>query len=553
MASPHYGTLRLKIIIMTLSFSLVPLLVMGVTIYYQFSSAYNNKLMEALKTLVQNRRGSLELFFDERISQLTSVAHTHSMEQLKDEAYLNKVFHIIQSRSRSYIDIGVIDDYGNHVAYVGPYYERLKEVNYGNEEWFHKVMSSGVYISDVFLGFRKIPHFIIAVTARDGNRTWILRATINSEIIDNIVRAAQLGKKGDAFIINRNNVLQTPPRLSGELLGRPMTPDFSSYVGTNVEEMDIKGEKNLFGTTQITGKDWILVVKEDPKDEMAPLFKTQYMEALILLGGILLVVTGTILTTRSMTNELIRMEQEKAISDDLVVQSSKMAALGKLAAGIAHEINNPLAIIGEKAGWMKDLLDKEDVRNSENFEEFADCIKKIERQVERSRTITHRLLRFGRRMEPTTEEVVDINRLLAETLTFLENEALYRDITIRTEYDGGIPQVTTDSTQLQQVFLNIINNAIDAVGKGGTISIKTTLNSTNSRNVVVEIADNGPGIPKEVLGKIFDPFFTTKSPQEGTGLGLSISYSIMEKLGGRIAVASEPNEGTTFTITLPVK
>jgi len=552
MALTHYRTLRLKIIIMTLSFSLVPLLAMGITIYHQFSTAYNNKIMEALKTLAQNRRGSLELFFDERVSQLTTVAHTHTMEQLKDEAYLNKVFHIIQSRSRSYIDIGVIDDRGNHVAYVGPYYERLKEVNYGNEEWFHKVMSSGVYVSDVFLGFRKIPHFIIAVTARDGSRTWILRATINSEIIDSIVRAAQLGKKGDAFIVNRNNVLQTPPRLSGELLGVPTTPDFSSYIGTNVEEIDIGGEKNLFGATQISGKDWVLVVKEDPKDEMAPLFRTQYIEALILLGGIILVVTGTILTTRSMTNELIRMEHDKALSDDLVVQSSKMAALGKLAAGIAHEINNPLAIIGEKAGWMKDLLEKEDIRSSENFQEFADCIKKIERQVDRSRTITHRLLRFGRRLEPT-EEVVDVNRILAETITFLENEAMYRDIKVTTEYDDKLPQMITDSAQLQQVFLNIINNAIDAVGKGGAIGIKTSQNAGNGRNVVIEIADNGPGIPKEILGRIFDPFFTTKNSQEGTGLGLSISYSIMEKLGGGISVASEENEGTTFTITLPIK
>ena len=552
MALSHYSALRLKIVIMTLSFSLVPLLIMGITIYYQFSTAYNNKIMEALKTMVQNRRGSLELFFDERISQLTTVAHTHTMDQLKDESYLNKVFNIIQSRSRSYIDVGVIDDKGNHVAYVGPYYEKLKEVNYANEEWFHKVMSSGIYVSDVFLGFRKIPHFIIAVTARNENKTWILRATINSEIIDSVVKAAQLGKRGDAFIINRNNVLQTPPRLSGELLGRPTTPDFSSYVGTNVEEIDIRGEKNLFGTTQISGKDWVLVVKEDSKEEMAPLFQTQYIEALILLGGIMLVVTGTILTTRSMTNELIRMELEKAMSDDLLVQSNKMAALGKLAAGIAHEINNPLAIIGEKAGWMKDLLEKEDFKHSENFEEFEDCIKKIERQVDRSRTITHRLLRFGRRME-TTEEMVDINRILAETLTFLENEAMYRDIKIETHYDDGLPQVTTDTTQLQQVFLNIINNAIDAVGKGGAIWINTRYESSANRNVVIEITDNGPGIRKDILGRIFDPFFTTKSPQEGTGLGLSISYSIMEKLGGRIAVASEENQGTTFTITLPVK
>jgi two-component system, NtrC family, sensor kinase len=296
----------------------------------------------------------------------------------------------------------------------------------------------------------------------------------------------------------------------------------------------------------------VLVLREDPQEEMAPLFKARYAEALILIAGIFLVVVGTVFTTRSMMNELIRMEQEKAASDDLMVQSAKMAALGKMAAGIAHEINNPLAIIGEKAGWMKDLLEKEDIKESPNLMEFEDCIKKIERQVDRSRTITHRLLRFGRRMEPT-EEMVDVNQILAETITFLENEAHYRDISIHTTYDDKLPRVTTDSAQLQQVFLNIINNAIDAIGKGGSINLKTSYDGANHGNVLIEISDNGPGIPKETLGKIFDPFFTTKSAQEGTGLGLSISYSIIEKLGGKITVASEEGKGTIFTIYVPAR
>jgi two-component system NtrC family sensor kinase len=412
-------------------------------------------------------------------------------------------------------------------------------------------MSSGVYVSDVFLGFRKIPHFIIAVTSRENNRSWILRATINSEILDNIVAAAQVGRRGDAFIINRQNILQTPPRFAGELLGHPTTPDFSSAVGTTVEEVVNSGDQSLFGATQISNKNWVLVVKEDPKDEMAPLFQAQYIEATILVAGFLLVVSGTLFTTRSVTNEFMRIEREKAATDDLFIQSSKMAALGKMAAGIAHEINNPLQIIGEKAGWMKDLLDKEDIRTSENWEEFDDCIRKIERQIERSRVITHRLLRFGRRMEPT-QEMVDINRILSETMTFLENEAHHREIKIETDYAERIPPVTTDSAQLQQVFLNIIDNAIDAVGKAGTITVKTSYDSSSDRNIVVEIADNGPGIPKEMVGRIFDPFFTTKSAQEGTGLGLSISYSIMEKLGGKITVASQEGKGTTFTIRVPV-
>jgi len=190
------------------------------------------------------------------------------------------------------------------------------------------------------------------------------------------------------------------------------------------------------------------------------------------------------------------------------------------------------------------------MKQTENFEEFDQCIKKIERQVNRSREITHRLLRFGRRME-TTQELVDINQILMETLTFLENEAHFRDIQIQTNYDDNLPKISTDPNQLQQVFLNIIDNAIDAVGQSGQIRVETFTDKQDHKQIMVKISDNGPGISRELISKIFDPFFTTKRPDEGTGLGLSISYGIMEKLGGHIAVESEEGKGTTFIISVP--
>lgn len=552
MASKHYSTLRLKIVFVTLFFSLIPLFALGVTIYYLFDTAYNNKNNEGLRILADTRRSAIEMFFDERVSQLTTIANTHSLDVLQEEANLKNVFDIMQSRSKSFIDLGVIDNDGKHLAYVGPYHDQLKAVNYANAEWFQAVQSYGVYVSDVFLGFRKVPHFIIAVRRLEKNRTWILRATINSEIIESMVREGIVGKKGDGFIVNRSNVLQTEPRFSGKLFGRPDTPDFSSIIAMQSERVRTDRESNLYAAAPIKNPKWVLVLREDLFEQMGPLFQARYAGALILAAGILLVVTGTIVTSRSMIKELIRIEVEKAKSEDMVVQSSKMAALGKMAAGIAHEINNPLAIIGEKAGWMKDLLDREDVRENENFREFEDCIRKIERQVERSRTITHRLLRFGRRMEPT-QDMVDINSILSETLTFLEGEALYRDIKIITDYEKTLPRVTTDSAQLQQVFLNIIDNAIDAVGKSGVIEIETDCDPSRKDEVLIRIRDNGPGIPKELIAKIFDPFFSTKNQNEGTGLGLSISYSIIEKLGGRITVQSEEGKGTTFVIYVPVR
>ena len=551
MQEDYYRKLWWNIILTTLGFSVIPLFVLGLVIYLQYSESYQAKITESLKTLVENRVGAIDLFFDERISQLTTLANTNPLEKLREEDYLNRVFNVIQARSKSFIDLGVIDSEGNHLAYVGPYYNILKGVNYKNEEWFNAVMGSGIYISDIFMGFRKYPHFIIAVLVREKNNIWILRATINSDIIENIVHAAQLGKKGDAFIINRNNILQTTPRFSGELLSTPKAPNFSAVTGLTVEEMDYQWETNLYAANVIKSKKWVLVIKENPKEQLTPLLRARYITLMICGAGVLVIIIGAVFSTRAMMKELVQMERKKAVSEDLAMQSTKMAALGKMAAGIAHEINNPLAVIGEKAGWLKDLLHEEDLAQSPNFQEFADTVNKIELHVNRAKKVTHRLLGFARRMEPVHEKV-DLNTILHDTIGFLENEARYRNIDIQADFDEELPQTTSDSAQLQQVFLNILNNAIDAIGKDGEIIVKTKL-LPKINSLGVEIIDNGPGIPKEMLDKIFDPFFTTKEVGKGTGLGLSISYSIIDKLWGKMMVASEEGQGTTFTIYLPIR
>ncbi|MGA7874739.1 MAG: ATP-binding protein [Desulfoferrobacter sp.] len=548
MERKDYRKLYWKIIATTLSFSLVPLFTLGATIYYQFRVSYTAKIMESLRTLTENRRNAIDLFFDERVSQLYTLAYTHSFDQLRDAKYLDQVFTLMQTRSKSFVDIGIIDQDGNHVAYVGPY--NLEGVNYKNESWFHEVMLRGVYISDVFMGFRKFPHFIIAVMRREGDRNWILRATIDTQIFDTMVKAAQVGKRGDAYVVNREGVLQTAPRFGGKLLGKIEAPGSSQLSGIHVENMRLNGEAALFATTWLKNKDWMLVIKEDPRQELSPLFEARYMMIGIIALGVLVIVLGTVFVTRATVGQLIQTDREKAMLDASLEQSGKMAALGKLAAGIAHEVNNPLAVIKEKVGWIMDLLSEEDISKSENFKEFDDAVHKIDHHVDRAKKVTHRLLGFARRMEPIKEKV-DINKLLDETIDFLENEAHYRNITIQSDYYPDLPTTLSDSSQLQQVILNILNNAIDAIGKDGEINVKTKHNSKDEQ-IVITIADNGPGIPNDRLDRVFDPFFTTKEVGMGTGLGLSISYSIVEKLGGRIMVASEMEKGTAFTIYLPV-
>ena len=385
---------------------------------------------------------------------------------------------------------------------------QLKGLNYSNEEWFHETMLRGIFISDVFMGFRKLPHFVIAILRREGDQNWILRATIDTDIFDDMVKAARVGQKGDAFVLNSDNVLQTSRRFNGELLQKMEFARCSRFVGTRVEEKEVNGEWGLFATTWFKNKEWLLVIKEDPRENLSPLLWARNLMFGLVGLGVMVIVAGTLFVTRGLVGQLIKTEREKANLDAGLVQSSKMAALGKLAAGIAHEVNNPLAVIKEKVGWIKDLLSEEDLSKSENFAEFSDAVTKIDHHVDRAKKVTHRLLGFARRMEPLHESV-DINRVLDETIDFLRNEAHYRNISLQTDYFPGLPHTTSDSAQLQQVFLNILNNAIDAIGKEGAISVVTSFDP-KSREMSISFSDNGPGIPVEMLNKIFDPFFTTK-------------------------------------------
>jgi two-component system, NtrC family, sensor kinase len=241
-----------------------------------------------------------------------------------------------------------------------------------------------------------------------------------------------------------------------------------------------------------------------------------------------------------------RVKQQMAINERLV-------ALGTIAAGVAHEINNPLAIIQEAAGWVRQILVKPEMNEMPRKPDFEKALDRIQSSVDRARRISHQLLQVVKTQSagiPDLLEMTQVNlkKLVEECILLVELEAAYKKIEISLECSEPDPVISTDPYQLAQVFLNLLTNAIQATDSSGKINISI---KPSSDQIHLAVSDNGCGIPKENLNKIFEPFFSTKAVGVGTGMGLYISSGIISKLGGMLTVESQVGEGTTFTIQLP--
>jgi len=541
-AHHKYTRLRATIIATTLCCAILPILAVGVAIPTRFTELYHEKTLREVENVAASRGRTLDIFLDERIAQLKSFANMYSFKEITEAGKLASILNIMKTHSQSYVDFGIIDMEGTHVVYAGSY--DVHNANYKNENWFAEVRRKGIFVSDVFLGFRNFPHIIIAVLREEREKTWILRATIDSAVLDSIVLASRLSANGDSFVINRDSVLQTDSRLVGNMATKAPV----AWSGrSTISEEELAGKRMLLAKIPLTQAPWMLVVAEDPSEHRALLTGARTLAIGVVALALAAVSLGAWLTTHAIIKRLVAAEKEKAAYDAGLLQSSKMAALGKMAAGVAHEINNPLMLIREHAGWVKDLLEDEKPELIVGYEEMKKAATKIEQNVDRASSITHRLLGFARRVDPSSESM-PINPIVDQAIGFLQNEAGHRGIALERAFTSDEIFVSTDVGQLQQVVLNIIDNAIDATGKGGIVNISTAKEGMYG---VIRVRDNGPGIPPERLHQIFDPFFTTKSPGEGTGLGLSICYSIMEGLGGDVSAANHPGGGAEFTIRLP--
>ncbi len=542
--SARHNKLFRATVIVTILVAVAPLIIMAVVYIYQYQNAFKADIIYPLRNQTTNTRNALHSFIEERYSALKFISKEKSFDDLSDKNNLFSVLRHLKESFEGFIDLGVINSEGIQTAYVGPY--KLEGKIYSEQMWFNETVIKGDHISDVFMGFRGMPHFTLAVIKElDNNDFFILRATISSEKLYTLIMSQKLLPSNDVFLINKEGILQTPSKYNGEILTKWSMPIPSYSSEPEIIETEYDNKNYFLAYSYIQNTPFILIETIESESVMSNWYSTRNNLIIFLSLSIVIVVIVIFWGSYRMIQYIKEYEFKMIKFLRNVSYTNKLATIGRLAAGVSHEINNPLSIINENAGIIKDVLSM-----SDDYPEKDRILKyttSIMNSVDRCSRITHRLLGFAKRMDARID-TINVKDLVNEVLSFVYRELQHRSITVNVTSNTEAPIIQSDKGQLQQVLLNIVNNAVDAVNDGGQIDIN--IEKTEDK-VNISCRDDGIGISREDMEKIFDPFYSSKR-EKGTGLGLFITYGIVQKLGGSIDVKSKPGSGTAFTVIIPV-
>ncbi len=541
----HFRELRRRNLV-RLSFTYIgPLILLTIYFYFQYANIIAEGRSQHLKAIAENQANTLDLFISERLVNITNLIDDPKFEAPPSRTAMAQYLERLRRISEAFVDIGYFDPEGIQVSYAGPH-PSLERQNYSSEKWYIALKNNpeNYVISDIYLGFRGKPHFTIAVSRLIDNQYVVLRATLDPAKIYDYIRSLEGASEVITSIVNNEGDYQiVTSHLDNPLTKSSFIPPTTPRHGSGNAE--VSGQDITYAYSWLWTADWALIVvwAERESDGVLSGFRPTFI--LISLLTLTAGITIVIIRARKVTEMAIEAERTRTQLE----HASKLATVGELAAGIAHEINNPLAAINEEAGLLKDKLDPSFGKRIDDAE-ITRHLSSIQESVYRCRDITRKLLGFVRKHDIELKRH-DIHELIDNVVDgILGNELAVSKIEVTKDYDNSLPQINTDGHQLQQVFLNLIKNSIDALGdEPGEITLRTR---QSDGSLVLQVADTGKGIAPEQMDRIFMPFFTTKEVGKGTGLGLSVSYGIIKSLGGKIEVESKPGKGTIFTVTLPL-
>jgi two-component system NtrC family sensor kinase len=542
----YYEQLRRRLRWQLLIAYCAPLGILALYFHVQYSVTLGDRIHNHLRSLAENQRNTADLFVQERVANLRNAFHPDTLNIPPRAADMSRLLAELGRASPAFVDLGVFDPDGNLVSYAGPY-PSLRGRDYSAEGWYRQLLAgkSDYVVSDVYLGFRGKPHFIVAVRRSVNDRTWVLRASVDPDKFGQFVGSSAILEGAQAYIVNSKGQSQT-----ASLEGHPeleVGPLPVRTGATSIAEVEPGGKGYVRAIAWLTSNDWALVVQVPAAQAYAPLRRARVGLVAIMALTLAFIVGVVVRSTRKLVGRIEAAHEAQRSLTLHLFNAAKLASVGEIAAGVAHEINNPLAIIYEEASLMADLLDPS-FGQKPDMAEFRERLAAIQSASLRGRDITRKLLSFSRHDEPELEPV-QLERIVERVLRVKEVDLRTSNIEVRKEFAGGLPEIIASANQLEQVLLNLVNNARDAIGRRGRITLRSRV---ENGWVQLDVEDTGHGMTPEVLSKVFFPFFTTKGVGKGTGLGLSISYGIIKSMGGRIEVQSRVGTGTTFTLFFPL-
>ncbi len=537
-----------RMVILTTIVALAPLFILSVVNYRLTRADIRRAADLQTRQELSGIWRSVSFFVSERRSVMEFVLKDNTLSDLSGRRRLAAILKNLKSGIGGFEDLAVVAEDGRLLAYAGPG-RPPAPYTYCNEPCFKMVITRGYYVGDLQPGQRPGRFLVMAVRSRAASgRFFVLRATVAIKPFEKLMSTLDVAPAGDVFLVNQSGVLQTRSRFFGPPPRR--VPFDIPAVSTDSRVMETTAKNGMpliVGLAGVPDTALIVMTVFDKNKRMAG-WRQLKIKFWIFLGisvaAILLMVLGM---ATYLVNRIHASDQKRIRELHKVEYANKMAALGRLSAGVGHEINNPVAIINEKSGLINDLLLQSDP--DPLHEKLVGLVDDIRHSARRIGKITGRLIDFGRYRE-IRPQPVDIQRVLYDLVAFMEEEAESSGIYIRIQVPEKTPVVISDKNSLQQIFLNIINNAFGAMASGGRLDI--VVKNSAPGQVSITFTDTGPGIAPEEQKRVFEPFFSSTPHASGTGLGLSVTYGLVSRLRGRIRIDSEPGKGAAFIVLLPV-
>ncbi|MEG2171815.1 MAG: cache domain-containing protein, partial [Desulfovibrionaceae bacterium] len=432
--------------------SFVPLALVLWVIHVHLGAAVTALTEENIQSIADRHSTRIDTYVEERCNSV-ALLRASLGERLFNSAMLQKSLADLQAiYGESIVDMGLVNAQGEQVYYAGPL--QLERADYARAAWFQQVCrsSDSKYVSDVFLGLRNTPHFIVAFKLQYQGQPWVLRATIDFAHFTHIVREIRVGETGTACIINKNGEYQTLPlevklpeatkRIADATRGQGLVAKvqavFGPTWGKNPSHRSQSDGQYLYAISLLKDRQWALVVRVSKAKAFAKVTDTERALDIVLALVSLAVLCGGVLLSWRIMNRIDALERERTALNEHLVEAGKLSALGEMAAGIAHEINNPVAIMMEEAGWIEDVL--MDMPKDGNTEEVAASVVKIRTQGARCRTITHKLLGFARKSDDP-DQAVEMGALLREMVALTNEKARNAGVSISTDIAADLAPV----------------------------------------------------------------------------------------------------------------